>query len=307
MEEEPILYSICATTYNCADTVKLSLRSIVRRAPTHEMELIVCDSKSIDGTPQLIQEYADNFKILKILSEKCTRGKGRQIAFKNSAGQYIIQVDLDTIYNDAWGKFIEWHRKHLPNFAVQTMGSGIYPRELIERVGGWKDLNFSEDLDMWIKLGSIGKLKWSNLITGYNFSLLTTHISEKIPYQIERWKRSFSRLRDLMALHRISFYQSLFGHGFPLRVIICLLAKMYAFTLTDVVDVRKYNRDEVIEKNIITLPIEGITGKGWYWRGFAVTSELIKNKDCLICGYPIALPDKYCPRCLQTLRKEHLI
>ena len=306
MVNKPTLYSICATTYNCADIVERSLESIIQRAPTHEMEMVVCDSKSVDNTPQFIQKYSDHFKSLKIISKKCTRGEGRQIAFKNSTGQCIIQVDLDTVYNDAWKKFVEWHMEHLPDFAVQTWGSGIYPRRLIEQIGGWKNLTHSEDLDAWIKLAKIGKLKWSNLVTGYNFALLQD--VKRIPSQIERWIRALARLRAIFALHRISFRHCLFRLGYhPLRVAVCLLAKIYSLTLRGVVDVRQYNQNEIVQKNVIELPIEGSIGKERYWRGFTMTDEPIKDRDCLTCGHPIPLSQKYCPRCFVILKKERLI
>lgn len=304
MTNRPVYYSICATTYNCADMIEESIKSIIQRTNVREIELVICDSKSTDGTLQLIQKYSNYFRNLKIVSKKCTRGEGRQIAFEKSTGQYIILVDLDTIYTDAWKKFVQWHMKYLPDFAVQTIGSGIYPRRLIKQIGGWKNLNYSEDLDIFIKVAKLGWLRWSNLVTGYNFALLTT--SKKIS-PVERGIRWLIQLRDLIALHRINIRQYLSKYGYhPVRVAGCLLSKIFSLNVTGVVDVRKYNRDEVIQKNIIKLPIEGIIGK-WYRKGFTITNESLKDKDCLICGKPIPLSDRYCPRCYAILKKEHYL
>jgi hypothetical protein len=303
----PLLYSICATTYNCADTLNESVGSITRRADTRAMEFVVCDSKSNDGTPEVIQRYSDFFKTLKIISKRCTRGEGRWIAFKNSTGRYIIQVDLDTVYNDAWGEFVKWHRRYLPDFVVQTMGSGIYPRGIIERVGGWKNLNYSEDLDMWIKLARIGKLRWSNLVTGYNYASLQSpeQIRKKIPNPINRWIRKVIHLRDLMALHRISWTEGLLDNNFkPNYIFLYSIAKLLAAGTTGVTDVRKYDRQEIIDKNAIELPIDGIRRKG-SWKDFGVRTT--QQKGCLICGSLINPHDFYCSSCLNMLKKEHLI
>ena len=59
------------------------------------MEFIVCDSRSIDGIPEILNEYHSFFREFKIISKKCSRGVGRQMAFENSSGKYIIQIDLD--------------------------------------------------------------------------------------------------------------------------------------------------------------------------------------------------------------------
>lgn len=303
----PVLYSICATTYNCADTVEKSMDSISKRANTRAMEFVVCDSRSNDGTPQLIQRYSGYFKTLKIISKRCTRGKGRWIAFKNSTGRYIIQVDLDTVYNDAWSEFVKWHRRYLPDFVVQTMGSGIYPREVIERVGGWMNLNYSEDLDMWIKLARIGKLRWSNLVTGYDYASLQSpeQIRKKIPNPINRWIRKIIHIRDLMALHRISWTESLLDYDFqPIYIFLYSIAKLLAAGMIGVVDVRKYDGQEIIEKNAIELPIEGIRRKGW-WKDFRL--RITQPKGCQICGSLINPHDSYCSRCLNMLKKERLI
>jgi len=42
---------------------------------------------------EFYQDYAQKGDI-KLIVEKCSRGKGRQIAFKNSTGKYII-ANLD--------------------------------------------------------------------------------------------------------------------------------------------------------------------------------------------------------------------
>ncbi len=164
-------YSICTTVYNAAPRLRASLDSILKYINSEEFEIVVVDSKSTDGTREILQEYARKFRNFKIIEEKCTRGRGRQIAFENSKGEYIIQVDLDTIYLPQWWKFIKayenWEGRG--KYAVQAIFSGIYPRHLLEKVGGWRDLQYAEDFDLWWRLIEINAFKWYPLVTGKNW------------------------------------------------------------------------------------------------------------------------------------------
>lgn len=307
-EEDSVRYSICTTSYNCASAVEKSLASIVRNANAREMEFVVCDSKSTDGTPQLIRKSSKHFRDLKMISKRCTRGEGRQIAFENSVGEYIIRVDLDTVYNKSWGEFLKWHSRHLPTFAIETYGSGIFPRKLVEQVGGWRKLNKGEDIDMCFKLAMQGNIRWSTLITGYNLALLLT--LERIPSPIEKWQRQLIQFRDLMALHILTLRRAVATQRYhPLMVLFDLLAKTWALSTRGVIDVRKCGPN-VVKNNLIELPIEGVRGNERWWRwDLIVDDSPIKSQvtTCSICGYSIPITEKYCSRCLSILKKEHLI
>jgi len=301
------LYSICTTTYNCVQVVEKSLRSIIENANTSEMEFVVCDSESSDGTPQIIAKFSKFFRKMKITSRKSTRGEGRQIAFLNSTGQYIIRVDLDTIYNRSWREFLKWHAENLPTFAIETYGSGIFPRKLVQAVGGWKGLNTAEDVDLCFKLARIGRIKWSTLITGYNLALLRTW--EKIPSWAERWRRELVLFRDFMAIHMITLRQCVIQQRYnPFLTLFDLIARIYASTMPGIVNVRELNRD-IVDSNMIELPIEGYRGREswWRWDFLSDTSIHSQVKDCIICGYPVCLSEKYCPKCVSILKEENLL
>ena len=164
-------YSICSTVYNAEKRIKESLDSILQFINPDEFEIVVVDSKSTDGTPKILRDYAAKFPNFKIIEEKCTRGRGRQLAFENSQGKYIIPVDLDTIYTEKWWELIKayenWEGKG--KYALQAVYSGIYPRHLLEKVGGWRDLQFAEDFDLWWRLIEIDAFKWYPLVTGKNW------------------------------------------------------------------------------------------------------------------------------------------
>lgn len=259
-----ILYSLVGTSYNTVQTVRSCLSSIVNHLETKEIELIVCDSLSTDGTPDAIREFQPFFKRLKVISRRCSRGKGRQIAFDHSSGSYVIQFDLDAIYNEGLVRLFEWHKKAKPNYAI-IAGNSIYPRTLIERVGGWRDLNWSEDLDLWIRLTLTGKCKWYAYETNNNIHLQSC--KDKHKHTLFRIKRRYRTLRDLMALHRISLTIGVRIYGLNPVILLWLVSKFISFAVRNVVDVRRYPRESIIDKNLIDLrfPGEKII---WYPNGF---------------------------------------
>ena len=164
-------YSICSTVYNAAPRLRASLDSILQYINPEEFEIVVVDSESTDGTLEILKEYANKFPNFKIIVKKCKRGKGRQIAFENSSGDYIIPVDLDTIYLPQWWELIKayenWEGKG--KYALQAIYSGIYPRHLLEKVGGWRNLQSSEDFDLWWRLIEIDAFRWTSLVVGTNW------------------------------------------------------------------------------------------------------------------------------------------
>ena len=95
---EPEL-SIYATVYNNRNWIKSSMESIVDKNPFFKKwELVITDNFSTDGTYEFLQKYESKYPNIKVYREKCTRGKGRQIALEHTSGKIVTYVDLDTIY-----------------------------------------------------------------------------------------------------------------------------------------------------------------------------------------------------------------
>jgi glycosyltransferase involved in cell wall biosynthesis len=257
-------YSLIGTSYNTVETIKPCLESIIHMLDTKNMELIICDNESKDGTREAIEQFAPFFMNLKVISKKSTRGKGRQIAFLNSSGKYLIQFDLDALYNEGLRKLFVWHERNKPEYAV-IAGNSIFPRNVLEAVGGWNDLNWSEDLDLWIRLTLAGSAKWYGYETNRNIHLVTKKDkTSKIPHRL---KRRIRILEDLFALHRITLRGLIRKKGFSKKIPIYLLAKILSLSERNIIDISKYSRESVIDKNSIDLGLEG-ENFVWYKYGF---------------------------------------
>lgn len=139
-------YSVCITNYNSIDTIRVSIESVLNQL-TDGFEIVVCDNCSNDGSKEVLEEYARKGRI-KLLVERSSRGKGRQIAFENSTGKYIISgVDTDDKLTPAFREFLSiYHRDH-EGYMLSAGTIHIIPRQLVEEIGGWRDLRWGEDVD----------------------------------------------------------------------------------------------------------------------------------------------------------------
>jgi len=112
-----------------------------------EYELVVVDNYSSDGTFKILKIFAKEHPNVKLFRDKCTRGKGRDLALRNTSGDYVFFIDFDNIFERRYGITIERIRRlcnggtfWLP-FAFTTRTAAI------ETIGGWRNLNYAEDVE----------------------------------------------------------------------------------------------------------------------------------------------------------------
>ena len=200
--------SICTTNYNCAHALKQHLDSIYSQLDEIEFEYIVVDSKSNDKSMEVLRKYASSHKNMTVLQKRCTRGIGRQIAFRKSKGDYILQVDTDTVYYPIWKKFLYKCLESYPDLAVQAIFSGIYPRKVMEEVGGWRNFQWGDDLDLWIRVWKIGKMRFYPVAVGENVKEEEAEsymdaLSSRYGSKIEKSIRMLRTELDRWKLHKV--------------------------------------------------------------------------------------------------------
>lgn len=106
MEEEKRspLVSIIMPVYNQIDLVGRALDSIPAR---EDVEVIVVDDGSTDGTSEFLLEYErskrlPNFKLFKIeknLGKMTSAGNARNVGFDNATGHWLYALDSDDYYD----------------------------------------------------------------------------------------------------------------------------------------------------------------------------------------------------------------
>ncbi|HLC11447.1 MAG TPA: glycosyltransferase [Candidatus Bathyarchaeia archaeon] len=200
--------SVCTTSYNNAHSLEAHFLSVMGALEGFLVEYNVVDNKSSDGTFSILSALASAFPNVNIISRRCSRGTGRQIAASVARCSTILWVDTDTVYLPRLG---ELTRRYLQEFsgkglALQAMYAGLYPRELWFRVGGTRNLNYAEDLDLWIRIWTLGKMRWTPVLMGENLKPSQYQDAEDITYhrypKSERLRRLARREIDLWRLRK---------------------------------------------------------------------------------------------------------
>jgi len=153
------IYSICITNFNTEDSVRQSLESIIAQVD-ERFEIIVVDNCSNDASIDILREYEG--KWIKLIVKRCSRGLGRQIAIENSSGKYIIsQMDMDDVFKPNLNKFLRIYHANCEGF-MMVAGDIIMiaPRKLIDATGGFKDLNYLEERDLFARAAQRGHFRF---------------------------------------------------------------------------------------------------------------------------------------------------
>lgn len=134
-------------------------------------EVVVVDNFSTDGTQEILREYSERHGI-RLTVSKCTRGKGRQLAFERSSGATIISnVELDNPLKPNLVKLLESYHRSCEGSLLLALsptvrnawgpaGVSIIPRILVERLGGWRDIQIYEDTDLYARAAQMGLYRW---------------------------------------------------------------------------------------------------------------------------------------------------
>lgn len=161
-------FSVCTTNYQCAHALERHLESVYQNLKSFDFEYIVVDSKSKDRSLEILKRWESKHSNMKVFSKKCTMGEGRQISFENSSGEFIIVMDTDVVYSKETSRFLEIYLEKYADLAVQAIMLGIFPRNIWREIGGRRSLNAFEDVDMWIRIVKLGRMKWYPVLMGEN-------------------------------------------------------------------------------------------------------------------------------------------
>lgn len=184
------MITIIIPSFNQAKYIEESINSILNQKNV-EVEVIVVDGGSTDGTLLILQKYNEKIKWLsekdKGQSDALNKGlalaNGEIIGWLNSDDYYekdvlhIVQSifeDLDVLWTVGATTFIlsnlhqvffdnqyEINYKNLiKNPDIVKQQGAFYRREILRKIGGWNDNYFmAMDYDLWIRLSKISPPK----------------------------------------------------------------------------------------------------------------------------------------------------
>lgn len=185
--------SVAMAVYNCADTLGEAVESIL--AQTHaDLELIICDDGSADGTLELARKYATADRRIRLIANARNLGLNRSLnrCLELARGKYYARMDGDDVCApERLGKLVAFLESE-PSFALVsswmttfdqrgTWGSvRTLPRpqagdflsgspfchaacmmrtDVLRQLGGYgtaPHLQRCEDLDLWFRLYAAG-------------------------------------------------------------------------------------------------------------------------------------------------------
>jgi glycosyltransferase involved in cell wall biosynthesis len=187
-------------------TAKDSLNSLIGQL-NEDYEVIIVDNFSTDGTFEVLREFEQSHKV-KVIQRRCSRGLGRQTAFENASGDFIIaNLDLDDVFKPVLNKLVNLYHERFEGKLAAIFNSAtspndqwiqnltIGPRDLIESLGGWRDLNFYEDWDIWSRASAIDEYRWTVLEFAQNKS-----VNSESTKSVNRLKQRYQRYRDRLRL-----------------------------------------------------------------------------------------------------------
>lgn len=186
--------SVCITNYNKARYIDQSFQNFWEYFNSVGAEVVVVDSESNDGSLVYLQKCRDQGRIDKLIVKRCSRGEGRNLAFRNANGDIIINsIDTDVVYSKdaleiALKRYIKNHYGQL--FAVY--GAMISTASTIRSIGGWKNLDRHEDGEISLRAMEMG-------LCGQDFSLnvIERHLTESLKLSIaDSMKLTYLDYRD---------------------------------------------------------------------------------------------------------------
>jgi len=152
-------YSVCVTTKNDFPTVKVSMDALIANTSRKDTEIVVVDAESTDGQLPILQEY-ESSGLIKLVVKKCNRGEGRQIAFVESTGDYVIAgIDTDDVVGPGLQRLLALYHAKYEGLVLQAIGVTVAPRKVVESLGGWRPLANAEDFDFWRRAEDRGLLR----------------------------------------------------------------------------------------------------------------------------------------------------
>ncbi|WP_080514062.1 glycosyltransferase [Saccharolobus islandicus] len=204
---EPLV-SIVIPTLNSAKTIRKTLESI-KLLNYSNVELIVVDGKSTDGTLDIVEEYKNVYNLRVVIEERRGRGVAYNRGVLESRGKYVAFLDSDaTIATPGWIRdavkvmeaddkvavvFTKVYsppdstimQKAIDTFLCKgftTANGAVYRRDAVLKVGGFNEkMNYLQEDELLYRLKRAGYtfyVNYSDYIYHYHRNSLRSYIKQ---------------------------------------------------------------------------------------------------------------------------------
>ena len=163
MSSDSIKYSVCICNYNMADTLEISLSSVLNQLDDRFEVLVIDDGstdKSVDIIRMLKLKY-NNLRLICLQRDKNRKlGETRNISIKEARGEYVIlHIDADDYWDPFIVSFVKLFHKLEKLLKKNVLVSGqqinIGKKDFLLQHGPYRNIQRSQDRDMWHRLASI--------------------------------------------------------------------------------------------------------------------------------------------------------
>jgi len=103
--------SVIVLTYNNLDLTKACLQSLIERSDYPNLEIIVVDNASGDGTPAFLDEFGQAHTAAKVILNEDNIGfaAGNNIGLAAATGDYLVLLNNDTVVTRGWAMTLMRH------------------------------------------------------------------------------------------------------------------------------------------------------------------------------------------------------
>ncbi len=158
------IYSVCVCNYNMAETLEVSLKSILDQLD-ESYEVVVIDDGSQDSSVEILKKLSKVYAQLRFIplirDYRRRLGDTRNLSIEAARGKYVIlHIDAD----DKWEPYIDsfirvFHelskRLEFENFILSGYQIHMAPRDLLLK-NKYPNVYYTEDRLLWHKLASKG-------------------------------------------------------------------------------------------------------------------------------------------------------
>jgi len=200
---------------NDSKNLEQSISSLSELSIAKESEIVITDNLSKDGSQVLLRRLLKRGLISKVIERRCSRGMGRQLAFAGSSGDYVLcHLDCDDIFNPkGLDELVRQYHTMYEGFMAMTKklkgGSSnitIAPRELLNRLGGWRDINWMEDWDLWERAATAGMyVNYPYPISNPPHTFVRVRWNERSTSLLQKAKARYGKYRDSYRIGRMPF------------------------------------------------------------------------------------------------------
>lgn len=131
--------SVIIPVYNASDYLRKCLDSVINQT-LKDIEIICVNDASTDNSLEILNEYADKDKRIKIISYKENKGQGyaRNLAIQNATGEYIGFIDSDDTIESDYYEYL--YNKATSNKADIVSANIVYSYNGSLRLGDWPQI-----------------------------------------------------------------------------------------------------------------------------------------------------------------------